>query len=169
VRAGFVHAEAGYTFAGAWKPHLSLEYDWASGDGPGRRYSRFDTLFGMRRADLGPASLYGALGRTNISTPGVRLEVTPTKRLDAFGSWRALWSDEASDIFSTTGVRNLASKDRFAGHQIEGRVRYWLVPARIRAEGNLAMILKDRLLRDAANVPSRRDTIYTSWALTATF
>jgi hypothetical protein len=169
VRAGFVHAEAGYTFAAAWKPHLSLEYDWASGDGRGRRFTRFDTLFGMRRGDLGPASLYGALGRTNISAPGVRLEVMPSKRLDAFGAWRGLWSDKATDIFSTTGVRNLGSKDRFAGHQIEGRVRYWLIPTRLRAEGNLAVIVKDNLLRDAPGVPSRSDTIYTSMALTAAF
>lgn len=169
VRAGFVHAEVGYTFAGAWKPHLSLEYDWASGDGPGGRYGRFDSLFGSRRADLAPSSLYAALGRANISTPGVRLEVTPSKRLDAFTAWRALWSDEASDTFSTSGVRNPASTKRFAGHQLEGRVRYWLAPSRLRAEGNAALLLKDGLLRDAPNVPSRSNTIYTSLSLTATF
>ncbi|QIK79872.1 alginate export family protein [Sphingomonas piscis] len=169
VRAGFVHAEVGYTFAGPWKPHLSLEYDWASGDGPGRRYTRFDTLFGMRRADLGPASLYNALGRANISAPGVRLEVTPSSRLDAFTTWRGLWADEPGDIFSTTGVRNAVNEERFGGHQLEGRVRYWLVPAKLRAEGNVAVILRDNFLRDAANVPTRRDTIYSSLSLTASF
>lgn len=32
VSASFVHAEAGWTWGGAWKPHLAVEYDRASGD-----------------------------------------------------------------------------------------------------------------------------------------
>lgn len=169
VRAGFAHAEAGYTFAGPWRLHLSLEYDWASGDGPGRRYTRFDTLYGMRRADLGPASLYAALGRANISTPGIRIEITPSKRLDAFASWRALWSDEAGDIFSTTGIRNQPTGSRYAGQQVEGRVRYWLVPSKVRAEANVALLIKDGFLGDSNAAPSDRNTVYTSLALTGTF
>src|SRR3546814_15575078 len=58
--------DAGYSFGGSWKPRLSLEFDRASGDRRGGRQGRFDTLFGMRRADLAPAGLYNALARTNI-------------------------------------------------------------------------------------------------------
>jgi hypothetical protein len=60
VDAWFVHADAGYTLPGPAKLRLSLEYDRASGDGRGARYGRFDTLFGMRRADLAPAGIYNA-------------------------------------------------------------------------------------------------------------
>jgi len=60
VRAWFIHADAGYTFADPWKTGLSVDYDHASGDKPGGRYGRFDTFFGMRRADLAPAGLYNA-------------------------------------------------------------------------------------------------------------
>jgi len=70
------------------------------------------------------------------------------------------------------GSRRLIASDDYRNTTngfTEGRVRYWLVPAKLRAEGNAALLLKDGLLRDAPNVPSRKDTIYTSLALTATF
>lgn len=69
VSATFLHADMGYTVIHAWKPRLSIEFDRASGDRPGGGYGRFDTLFGMRRADLAPAGLYNAVGRANIMTP----------------------------------------------------------------------------------------------------
>jgi hypothetical protein len=170
VKASFAHAEIGYTLAGRWKPHVSVEFDRASGDGPGRRYSRFDTLYGMRRADLGPAGIYAALGRTNIVAAGGRVEVTPSKRLDAFGSWRALWTDEPVDSFSTTGVRDATgTSGSYAGHQFDGRIRYWLKAAAVRLEANAVYLAKGRLLRHAPNAPKTGDTIYTSLALTANF
>lgn len=86
VRAWFVHADAGYTFPIAWTPRVSVEYDHASGDAPGGRYERFDTLFGMRRADFAPAGLYNAIARANIVSPGLRVEAVPNKRTDFF--WR---------------------------------------------------------------------------------
>lgn len=57
VSASFVHAELGYTVKDAWKTRVSIDFDRASGDRMGGRYSRFDTLFGMRRANLAPAGL----------------------------------------------------------------------------------------------------------------
>ncbi|HEY0086489.1 MAG TPA: alginate export family protein [Allosphingosinicella sp.] len=170
VRAAFYHADAGYTFAGKWNPRLSLEYDRATGDGPGRRYGRFDTLYGMRRADLGPAGLYAALGRANISTPGLRVEAAPGSRTDLFASYRLLWAEEATDIFSTTGVRDPAgASGRYAGQQIEGRVRHWIVPKLLRAEVNAVWLGKGRFLRQAPNAPDTGDTFYASVAATASF
>lgn len=63
---------------------ISAEFDFASGDRSGPGYQRFDTLFGMRRADLAPAGIYNAIGRANILTPGIRAEVALGKRLDGF-------------------------------------------------------------------------------------
>ena len=129
VSAWFLHADAGYLFPGNAKLRLSIEYDRASGDAPGGKYGRFDTLFGMRRADLAPAGIYNAIGRANIETVGVRAEVAPSPRWDGFAAYRPMWLAERTDSFSTTGVRDAAgASGSFAGHQLEARLRYWLVP-----------------------------------------
>ena len=168
--ASFIHADVGYSFASPWKPRLSIEFDRASGDTPGGRYGRFDTLFGMRRADLAPAGLYNAVGRANIMTPGVRIEATPSKRLDWFAVYRAMWLAADQDSFSTTGVRDASGRSGdFAGHQFEARVRYWLVPARLRFEFDGLLLAKGRFLREAPNAPPQKWTRYGSFNLTASF
>lgn len=170
VSAWFVHADAGYTFAGKGKVRLSVEYDRASGDGPGRTFGRFDTLFGMRRADLAPSGIYNSIGRANISTPGVRIEAAPGKRLDMFAVYRAMWLADPTDAFSTTGVRDPSGRSgSFAGHQIEGRIRYWLVPGFLRGEINAIWLGKGRFLRTAPNAPQTGDARYLSTVLMATF
>lgn len=170
VSATFVHADIGYTFASPWKPRLSLEFDRASGDKPGGRYGRFDTLFGMRRADLAPAGLYNSVARANIMTPGIRIEATPSKRADWFAVYRAMWLASDRDSFSTTGVRDASGRSGdFAGHQIEARVRYWLVPARLRFEANGLLLAKGRFLREAPNAPPGNTTRYVSLNLSASF
>ena len=170
VSAWFVHLDAGYTFPGSAKLRVSVEYDQASGDGRGPGYGRFDTLFGMRRADLAPAGIYNAIGRANILTPGMRVEVAPGKRFDAFAVYRAMWLDNRFDAFSTTGVRDPAGRSgRFAGNQAEARVRYWLVPSFLRAELNGVWLDKGRFLKTAPNAPKTGDTHYLAASLTATF
>lgn len=170
VSATFIHADAGYSFPGPWKPRLSVEFDRASGDRAGGRYGRFDTLFGMRRADLAPAGLYNAIARTNIVTPGIRLEATPDKRWDWFATYRAMWLASRTDAFSTTGVRDSSGRSgNFAGHQVEARVRYWILPARLRFEFDGLLLAKGRFLQDAPNAPPAKWTRYTSFNLTASF
>lgn len=170
VRAHFVHAEAGYTFVHPWKPHVSAEFDLASGDRAGGRYGRFDTLFGMRRADLAPAGIYNAIGRANLITPGLRLEVTPSPRWDGFLAARGLWLEAREDAFSTTSVRDPSgASGRYAGAQLEGRVRYWLIPGRLRAEADAVWLDKARFLRRAPNAPPTGDEHYLSLNLTGQF
>lgn len=170
VEAWFVHADAGYSFPGTARLRLSVEYDHGSGDSSGRTFSRFDTLFGMRRADLAPAGIYNAIKRANIITPGLRAEVAPGKRFDAFAVYRAMWLASRTDGFSTTGVRDPSGQSgRFAGHQVEARLRYWLVPSFLRAEVNGVWLAKGRFLRDAPNATRTGDTHYLTTGLTATF
>jgi hypothetical protein len=170
VSAAFVHADIGYTFAGPWTPRLSLEFDRASGDKTGGRYGRFDTLFGMRRADLAPSGLYNAVARANIMAPGIRIEAMPSKRLDWFAAYRPMWLASNEDSFSTTGVRDPSARSGdFAGHQIEARLRYWLVPTRLRFEADALLLAKGRFLRDAPNAPPGQTTRYASVNLTAVF
>lgn len=169
VEAWFIHGEAGYSFAGPAKLRLAVEFDQASGDSPGSKYGRFDTLFGMRRADLAPAGLYNAVGRANIRALGLRAEIAPARSWDAFLSYRPLWLADRNDTFSTSGVRDPAgASSRFAGHQIDGRIRYWLVPNLLRAETNLVFLGKGRFYDAAPNSPGTRDTVYLSTGLTLT-
>lgn len=170
VSAWFLHADIGYTFPGKAQLRLSAEYDRASGDGPGRSFGRFDTLFGMRRADLAPSGIYNSIGRANISTPGIRIEAAPSKRFDTFAVYRAMWLADRTDAFSTTGVRDPSGRSgAFAGHQVEGRARYWLIPGFLRGEINAIWLAKGRFLKITPNAPQTGDAHYLSTALTVTF
>lgn len=170
VSAWFVHAAAGYSFRTALNARLSFQYDRASGDRAGGRYGRFDTLYGMRRSDLAPSGLYNAVGRANVSTPGARIEIAPSRRWDAFVTYHALWLAERTDSFSTTGVRDASGRSGdFAGHQLDGRVRWWVRPAALRLEVDGVLLAKGRFLVDAPNAPLRGTTAYGSFNLTAFF
>lgn len=168
VSAWFVHSDFGYTLPGAWKPHVSAEFDYASGDRAGGTYTRFDSLFGMRRADLGPVGLYNVVARTNVLTPGLRVEATPNKRLDLMLSYRLLWLAQATDSFSGTGVRDASGHaGSFAGQQLDARARAWIIPQRLRFEVDGVWLAKGRFLTDAPNAPPTGDSKYLSLNLTA--
>jgi hypothetical protein len=162
VSAGFVHAEAGRTFEGAWAPRVSVHYDLATGDRRNpRTYNRFDSLYGSRRSDFGQVSLYGPVSRANLVSAGLRLDVAPSKRVDASLMVRELWLDSRFDAFAATSVRDARglSGDR-AGRQIEGRVRYWVVPEIVRADFGAAYLDKGRFLTEAPNARNTGDTRY---------
>jgi hypothetical protein len=170
VHSHFVHADLGYTLAGSWKPHINIEWDYASGDDPGGNYGRFDTLFGMRRSELAPSGIYGAIGRTNLNALGLRLESAPTKRLYVLATWKWLRAADRHDSFSTTGIRDASgSSGSFAGQQFDGRLRYWFVPQRLRAEVNAVWLMRGRLLQRAPNASPHGDTHYGTAAITLSF
>ncbi len=170
VSASFAHANAGYTFAGGWKPRVAIEFDRASGDGPGGSYGRFDTLFGMRRSDLAPSGLYGAVGRANILAPGIRVEAVPSKRVDWFVAYKLIWLADRTDAFSYSGVRDPSGRSgSFAGRQLDARIRYWLIQDRLRLELDGVWLTKGRFLREAPNAPPGGDTKYLSANFTTFF
>ncbi|MEK7343456.1 MAG: alginate export family protein [Pseudomonadota bacterium] len=170
VAAWFAHADAGYSFPGPLKARLSAEFDYVSGDRPGGAYNRFDTLFGMRRGDFTPAGIFAQTHRANIMTPGLRVEMAPGKRLDLFANWHPMWLASRTDAFSTTGVRDATGRSgRFAGHLLDGRLRWWALPQKLRAEVNASLILKGHFLHEAPNAPDTGDTRYISLAMTANF
>lgn len=171
VSAWFVHAEAGRSFRAPWSPRVALQYDQASGDrGKAGKFGRFDTLFGARRGEYGPTSLWGAVQRANLRSPALRLEVAPDPRWDAFVALRGLWLDSATDSFAATGVRDPTGRSgRFAGEQVEGRLRYWVVPKVARLEGGAAWLGKGRVLTDAPNAPKTGDSRYGYLSLEFSF
>lgn len=148
VEAGFLHLEGGYQWETGWRPRLAAEFDLATGERPGGAYQRFDTLFGMRRAEIAPAGLYGAVGRANLASPGLRLEAAPDARSDFFAAWRGLWLASETDAFSTSGQRDPEGRSgRFAGHQIDARYRRWITPGQLRLELNTVVLLHGEFLK----------------------
>jgi len=170
VSAQFYHLDMGYTFARPWKPRVSLRYDWISGDKGGSHYGRFDTLYGMRGAELAPAGLYNTVGRTNLVSPGVVLELTPDSLSDLYVRYRPLWLASRTDSFSTSNVLDVSGRSgNFAGNQVEVRWRRWLVPNALRIEFNGVWLAKGRFLEEAPNSPLTPDTKYGAVNLMAYF
>lgn len=169
VSAWFVHADLGYTFAGGWKPRVALEYDHASGDRSGGRFSRFDPILGMRRADLAPGALYNLIVRSNFISPGVRLEAAPSRKSDLMVSYRPFWLAAREDAFSSSGVRDPSGRSgSFAGHQLDARLRYRVTP-KVMLEGDIALFAKGRFLREAPNATPESWTRYGSLNLIINF
>ncbi len=170
VSAWFVHADAGYLFPGPAKLRLSLEYDRASGDGPGGKYGRFDTLFGMRRADLGPRA-----STTRSAGPISRPWACARKWRRARGGTlsppgaRCGWPKGPTASRPPACAIRAANPAASQGHQFDMRVRYWLVPKFLRGEVNAVWLAKGRFLTDAPNAPQTGDTHYLATAVTATF
>lgn len=168
VDAYFYHIGVGYTWKVPWPLRAVVEYDEASGDAPGGSYTRFDTLFGGRRADFAPSGIYNEINRANIRSPGLRVETTPSRRLDTYAEVRGLWLATPEDAFATTNVRDpLGRSGRFAGVQFDGRIRYWIIPKALRAEANFDYLGKGRFLNEAPNAPRNGDTRYGAISLIA--
>lgn len=164
------HGEFGYSWAGGWAPRVGGFLDYYSGDRGGGALNRFDSLYGGRRFEFGPTALFGPLSRSNLVSPGVRLEVKPGKRLNLMGSFRFLRLDSATDSFASTGVRDAAGRSgRNAGQQVEARARYQLIPSLTLLEIGYARLFKGPFLRNAPNAPSTGDTNYGYADITFTF
>jgi len=170
VFAWFVHAELGHTLSGGWTPRIAVLFDAASGDGgKAGKFTRFDTLYSARRFEFGPNGLYGPFRRSNIVSPSLRLEVAPSKRTDAFVAWRSAWAEDRRDQFAATGVRDASgASGSLGGHQIESRVRHWIVPGLLQIDAGAALLIKRGLLRDAPNAPDSANTRYGYVDLTLT-
>jgi Alginate export len=166
VEAHFLHARIGYQWAVEWRPRLAFDFDAVEGDRQGRRNTRFDTLFGIRRADFAPSGLYNLVGRANLVSPGLRLELTPSARNDFMATVRGLWLESATDGFSTLGLRDAtAAAGRHAGTQWDLRYRHWLVPRTLRLEVNAIQLAQGAWLREVPGSRGRSGTGYLAVSL----
>lgn len=172
VSARLLHAHAGRTFARAWSPRVGVEYDYGSGDTDPNdgQWNRFDGLFGNRRVELAPTSIYGALGRENIDTIGARVSLVPASRIDAFVMYRMLWLAAATDAFASTGVRDATGRSgRQAGQQIDVRVRSWIVPGIVRLDAGATHFINGPFMRRAPNATLNGNTTFLYGDVTYTF
>ena len=164
--AHFQHAEIGYTFESPWSPQLLLQYDYASGDDRGGDgdNNRFDTLYGARRFDFGPTSLWGAFGRANLSTLGLRLNLKPAERLSAFLALRGFWLADGDDAWTTAGIRNpTGSLESFIGTQIEVSLRWDIIPKSVQVELGGAYLAAGDLMTRANKGDA--SYFYSQWVL----
>ncbi len=170
--AHMLHVEAGYTFEGPWSPRLAFQYDEATGDRSPADLSseRFDALFGDRAFEFGPTGLYGAIARTNLSSPGVRLEVKPDALSDAYLMARRIGLNAPRDSFGGTGVRNPAgASGDDVGLQVEGRYRRWLVQDSLRLNLGAAYLANGDFLETAPNAAREGDSLFAFTELVWTF
>ena len=161
--AHFHHAEVGYTFDRAWSPRLVLQYDYASGDdqpGDGEN-DRFDTLFGARRFDFGPTGIYGPFVRSNLHTPGLRLQLKPAANLTSFLAFRAYWLADRDDLWVAAAIADPGGDaDPYLGSQFEIRVRYRILPENVMIEGGYAHLFDGNFADEAGIGRDGRDVNY---------
>lgn len=162
VRAFLAHAEIGFSPRMAGHPRISAMIDIASGDDPRTpTYTRFDPLFGPRRFELGPPSLFGPLTRSNLLAGGLRLDIAPAARWDLQAFWRPTWVHNRRDRFGNVGpVDPTGRSGRFAGHMVELRLGHWLIPQKVRVELSTSILTSGSLLDRAPNATGFGDTRY---------
>jgi hypothetical protein len=172
VAAHYLHLNGGYTFARSWSPRVAVEYDYGSGDSnpADGQWNRFDSLFGNRRVDLAPTSIYGALGRENIDTLGIRASIAPSSRIDAFSVFRVVRLAAAADAFASTGVRDPTGRSGTdGGRQIDLRLRAWIIPASVRVEVGATHLIDGHFLRVAPNATREGNSTFFYGDVTYTF
>ncbi len=125
--AHFHHVSLGYTFDYLWEPRFQVFYDYASGDrNPNdSQDSAFDSLFGARRFEYMPTGNFGPFFRTNISSPGWRLALTPANSWKFQLKHRIWYLATARGAFGSSAIRDqTGSSGNFLGHDIEVRLQW---------------------------------------------
>lgn len=170
IRAYGFHGDVGYRWAGAWKPRIAAVFDYYSGNRDNGKLGRFDFLYGGRRFEFGPTALFGPVSRSNLISPGIRIEAQPAKRLSLMSNIRLLRLASATDSFGLTGVRDPAGRSgRDAGAQFEAQLRFQLIPGIALLDIGYARLFKGSFLRQAPNAPDTGDTNYGYADITFTF
>jgi hypothetical protein len=171
-RAGFFHGHVGYTLNRKMSPRFELSYDYASGDrNPNdNENNRFDTLYGARRFDYGPTGIYGPFVRSNISTPGLRLEARPSQRTLGFVGYRAVWLASSRDQLQAAKLQDpTGNSGSYVGSQIEAMLQYNALPGNLTLETGGAYLFHGTFLKEAPHAPQEGDTKYFYLSATAVF
>lgn len=118
------NVEIGYRFVHPWKPRFSVFYGYASGDEDpnDKTDNRFERFYGFGR----PWSANDYIVFENISTPKLRLELTPTEklRLDLGYSWYRL-AESRDQFYGANKVRDVSGRSGSdIGHEFDIRARW---------------------------------------------
>jgi hypothetical protein len=164
--AHFHHLTLAYTFDAPGSPRVALQYDFASGDTDPNdgNNERFDTLYGARRFDFGPTGIYGPFARSNVHTPGLRVQIQPHARVSSFVAVRAFWLAADEDFWVPAGVIDPnGNSGSYVGSQVEMRVRFEVFPKNVRLEAGYAHLFAGEFIDKAptSNDEGDSDYVYT--------
>ncbi len=172
VNASMLIGVIGYTFDAPWRPRLSLEYYYASGDQDPNdlNFDQHERLFGGRRTDLNNTSIHGPLTPANISAPGFRLQLTPNDRWDGWFQYHAAHLASVTDSWVIARLRDPSGQSgRFIGHELDARARYWVVPDSLRLEIGASGLIYGDFPKRVPNGPDGSGTLFGYAQLTFTF
>ncbi|MDD2659117.1 MAG: alginate export family protein [Methylococcales bacterium] len=167
--AWFQHADIGYTIDMPWSPRLGLEYDYASGDkNPyDNKDERFDTLYSVRRDDFGPTGIFGAFSRSNINSPGLRINLAPRSDVQFILSHRLYWLASATDCWgnATCSGSSFVLQDKTGrsgnnlGQELNLMTR-WDFNSSLNFETGWSHLFKGPFAKNAPNAPAPVDVDY---------
>jgi len=170
--AFFQHAELGYTFGIESEFRAAFQFDYASGDDDpvDDENNRFDTLFGARRFEFGPTGIFGPFARSNLITPGCRINFKPARDWGVMFAHRFYWLASSTDTWPTAQLRDMTgASGRYLGHQAEIRIRWDTIPGNLRIEAGTAYHFKGRFVTDAPGSTGEGDGAYAYIQSTITF
>ena len=153
--AHFQHIDLGYTFDLPWSPRFLIHYDYASGDrNPNDGQSLgFDTLFGARRFEFDPTGNFGQFFRRNISSPGWRVTVIPSKGWKFQLKQRFWYLATSRGAFAGSGLRDsTGSSGNYLGHDLALRAQ-WKINDNLEFDGGTSIGSKAVTLIDFPLVP----------------
>jgi len=163
---------AGYTFEGVEKARIALEADYASGDHDPTdgKNQRFDPLYGDRRNDFGPTSLYGPFSRSNLIAFGPRFSFKPTAHTDLTIADKFYWLADSSDAWTTANVQDpTGNSGSYLGNQPEIIVGWDVSPGNLRLEVGGAYLFAGEFVKDAPTSTKEGDASYVFFQSVVTF
>jgi hypothetical protein len=126
LRAGAVHLGGGYTFPGAWKPRLGIEYNYGSGDRDptDSDIETFQNLFPTNHKFYGYMDVFSW---QNLHDFAVSFKCVPLKDVTVQLDYHAFWLASTDDVWyranGTTAVRPLdaaaRAADNYAGSEVD--------------------------------------------------
>ncbi len=120
-------AEIGYNFKHSWKPRLSENYVYGSGDkNPNdNKDQRFDRLFGASN----PITKNDYFQWENINAVKTRIEFEPNQKLRVDSGYSFYWLASSTDRWNKGNLRdNTGSSGNFLGQEFDSRIRYKFNP-----------------------------------------
>lgn len=172
VDAAMLYAALGYSFDAPWRPRLSLEYYYASGDEDpdDLALDQHERLFGSRRTDLNNTSIHGPLTPANLSAPGFRVQVTPNARWDGWLQYHAASLASGTDRWVIAGLRDPSGRSgEFIGHMLDARMRYWVIPDSLRLEFGASGLVYGGFAKNVSGGPAGDGTLFGYTQLSFSF
>ncbi|MGY6662286.1 MAG: alginate export family protein [Glycocaulis sp.] len=171
VRAWSAFAALGYSFDAPWRPRLSGQLVYVSGDSnpSDGEWNRFNTLFGQRRGDYGTTGLSFTHFRENLIAFGPRLDLRD-------GPAAITLQVQESYLASDTDrwrVANLRDATGQSGSRIgtlaEARMSYWIRPDRLQIETGAMVLFRGDFAKNAPGAPTGDNPVYGYVMLSAPF